>query len=142
MTKLFTSHLLRQAWTLAKQAATAEVSSRRLFGWALKEILMTEKPAIRPVEYKLIEQQPRGGRGYIARINGLDGKFGFDRDFLPVLNRDYSRNQRHPWMTWSVPLVEGTVYEIAGDGRDFYVVEGGTLVACTTDYIRRTFEAR
>lgn len=124
----FTSTLLRKAWALAKQAA-GEGSSRRFFGWALKEVRME-------VKTKQIDFQPRHGRAYIARLTGLGGEHGLKREFLDA-QRDYSSNRRHPWLSWQVKLVEGAAYEFALDGREFYVVEDGALVACERSFVER-----
>lgn len=125
----FTSETLRKAWALARSAQTEEVSARRLFGWALKEVRSMEesKPVTRSVDH--LDNKYR--RGYGARITGVGGQYGLIREFLPAA-RDGN------WMTFEVTLDEGAAYEFSGDKRNFYVVEGGKLVPCERSYLERT----
>lgn len=62
----FTSTLLRQAWTLAKQVA-GEGSPRRFFGWALKEVRMEQTGET--IEQKVAKLTPRQQKAVMFYVN-------------------------------------------------------------------------
>lgn len=74
-----------------------------------------------------INHQPTGGKEWTAEITGRHPKYGFSREFLPVIARNWSSTGKTG--STSFELSEGKVYEINEPykGRRFVTVTDGKI---------------
>lgn len=72
-----------------------------------------------------VNHQPSGGREWVAEITGRHPKYGFAREFLPVLARDWSSSGRTGVTVFA--LDDGKIYEVNAPykGRCFIRIENG-----------------
>jgi hypothetical protein len=90
-----------------------------------------EEPKV--YEFEIDEEgDPRKNKVYVAKITGLDEKFGLARDFETGLSRFTGKNSVR--LTGTLKAREGDVFEISnGEGswknpnKDFYIVKKGEL---------------
>jgi len=83
--------------------------------------------AAAPAEIQLDICTPEG-KTWLARLDGLDESFGFDREFVRAVSRDTSRSGRTGTATY---LVEDGVYESNEGrrrlGRRYWLVDAGQV---------------
>lgn len=68
------------------------------------------------------------GKAYIAKLTGLDPKWGFKREFLPR-DVDYSNSSKTTWYSYSWDVEDG-LYEMVEQNsyknkRIYFIVNGG-----------------
>jgi hypothetical protein len=87
-----------------------------------------------------INHQPSGGREWIAEITGLDPKYLFKREFLPVFDRDWSSSGKTG--TTKFKLDEGKIYEVnePWKGRRYIKVENGEIKRLDKEDVLKIFE--
>lgn len=112
---------MKRAWEIAKQGqANFGGKVKEYFATALKMAWALTKKAANTVEITLREGS-RNNKTWVAEIVGLDGKWGFNRQFIDC--------KQHPeYREKLVVLEEGKVYEICNGGdRDFAQVVNGEI---------------
>ena len=57
-----------------------------------------------------INHQPSGGKEWVAKILGKDTKYGYQREFLQPIHRDWSSSGKTGWTYYR--LERGFTYEI------------------------------
>src|SRR5690554_1929736 len=99
--------------------ATVGVSAKE------REMIQMTATAAAPAEIQLDICTPEG-KTWLARLDGLDESFGFDREFVRAVSRDTSRSGRTGTATY---LVEDGVYESNEGrrrlGRRYWLVDAG-----------------
>lgn len=85
------------------------------------------------------------GKGifYVAKLVGLDDKFGFNREFL---NREteYRNNSKTTWYNYTATIQENGFYEYAESNaykhrKKYYKVENGELIEIDKKEIKEFF---
>ena len=89
-----------------------------------------------------------GVKPYVAILTGVDGEYGFCRQFVGIRHLATGPDAESPHYTLSLPLVEGQVLEfgnwevLPGDkSRKFFVCVDGKPVSITVETARERLDA-
>jgi hypothetical protein len=69
-----------------------------------------------------LNYQPSGGKTWVAKITGRDPKFTFERQFLPIVDRDISSSGKTGLVSFEI--TEGNYYEVCAAWKSRYFVDG------------------
>lgn len=81
------------------------------------------------------------GKTWLARVTGMGGQYGLERDFCRAISRDLSRSGRTGTMTYAVS--DGLYEANEGRrrlGRTYWRVTGGVAAEITLDELRAEIE--
>ena len=93
-----------------------------------------------------VTRWPNHAKEYAARLKGLDTKFGFDREFVGVESRNWSRSGKGG--TTTLLITEPGFYEISDPATGLYgadaryyasIAEDGTITKVEKEDVRLAF---
>lgn len=76
------------------------------------------------------------GKGYVAEITGIDGRYGFERDFLRAVEHDGDEAE--------FAVEPGKVYEVRASGTDkqYWVYDGSGSESLEASEVREHLEGK
>ena len=68
------------------------------------------------------------GSTYIAKLNGLDEKYGFNREFIKNVEKKTSRSGKHGDVWYDISILKDGIYEIRNPRSGKYGREGNIYI--------------